>query len=578
MKRFSTFSRTGITLAVAAMLSVGSHNMLASDWAGANANWSDNGNPGWNGTGVPNGIGAVANHPSATSSTTIQDVGGGVTVGTISLTNNSNSSWTITNTNGITMNHDGAGAGTATISNTNTDPGTNNFLQIAGGTLTLADDLLISNTGNSGSTTGSIQITGVIQGTGNLTLSNTINALSQTGSLRISTGVNTFTGSILVQKGTTTFNNQAFGNTANVITLGQAGQGGVTLLSTAQSASTMIANNITVASGTGGTSIIGTISTANATTSGFSGNITLNGDLTVYSTSAGYVDLGSGTTSAGNKITGVGALTKAGTGNILLRVANDFSGGLNITDGIVKTNGSSSITGTTINNGPFGTGTLTLTSGNLQTVLTTARTYHNSVVLAGDFAFGTTSGNGFAKQTFSNAANGTTSLTGNRTLTFNADVDWLQPISGNFTLTKTGPAILTLANTSNSFTGLNITQGVLVASADHAVGLGNVSASGAGTILRIQTGVLDAISDSASLSLSSGAIADLLYTGADTVAALILDGNSQAPGTYNSTTSPTYFTGPGSITVIPEPSTWMILVIGAGTVAGYGFRRNRRTG
>ena len=121
----------------------------AANWIGANANWNSNANPGWNGTGVPNAVGAVANHGVTTTSTTTQNVSGGVTVGTISLTNNSQNRWTITNTNGITLNQDGAGSGTATISNTNTNSGSglNNHLAINGGTLTLADNLLISHTG-----------------------------------------------------------------------------------------------------------------------------------------------------------------------------------------------------------------------------------------------------------------------------------------------------------------------------------------------------------------------------------------------------------------------------------------------
>ena len=34
------------------------HSLYASDWTGTNANWSSNGNPGWNGTGVPDGVGS----------------------------------------------------------------------------------------------------------------------------------------------------------------------------------------------------------------------------------------------------------------------------------------------------------------------------------------------------------------------------------------------------------------------------------------------------------------------------------------------------------------------------------------
>lgn len=56
----------------------------ASDWAGGSGNWSSDGSPGWNGTGVPNAVGAVANFSVLSSSTLTQNVTGGVTVGTIS--------------------------------------------------------------------------------------------------------------------------------------------------------------------------------------------------------------------------------------------------------------------------------------------------------------------------------------------------------------------------------------------------------------------------------------------------------------------------------------------------------------
>jgi hypothetical protein len=46
------------------------------------------------------------------------------------------------------------------------------------------------------------------------------------------------------------------------------------------------------------------------------------------------------------------------------------------------------------------------------------------------------------------------------------------------------------------------------------------------------------------------------------VAALFLDGVAQGAGTYDATTDPNYFTGSGSLTVVPEPTTAAFLALG----------------
>ena len=317
--------KKALVIFAALAFAVGAH---ASVWTGAGGNWDSDINPGWNGTGVPNGIGAIANFGDIVTGTTIQNIVGGITVGTISLTNNSNNSRTITNTNGITMNQDGAGAGFATISNTNTDTGTANFLFISGGTLTLADDLLISNTGGSTTSSGGIQISSTISGTGNITFSNVSNTVTSStifpGAIRIQTGSNNFVGSVLVQKGAVTFNNaNSFGGAGNTITLGQSGQGSATLEST--SAFTT-ANPIVVAAGSGGTLVLGSVSVG---ASVYSGTVTLNGNLTYNSLSTNA----NGSTLSG-VVSGVGSITKVGSGLMrLTNTLNSYQGGTFITAG-----------------------------------------------------------------------------------------------------------------------------------------------------------------------------------------------------------------------------------------------------
>ena len=84
----------------------------------------------------------------------------------------------------------------------------------------------------------SIQLISTLAGTGNITVSNVANtvtsATSFAGAIRFQTAVNTFVGSVLLQRGATVFNNAGnFGGAGNTITLGQSGQGSVTLMSTA---------------------------------------------------------------------------------------------------------------------------------------------------------------------------------------------------------------------------------------------------------------------------------------------------------------------------------------------------------
>jgi hypothetical protein len=66
--------------------------------------------------------------------------------------------------------------------------------------------------------------------------------------------------------------------------------------------------------------------------------------------------------------------------------------------------------------------------------------------------------------------------------------------------------------------------------------------------------------------VASGAVLHLGFNGPNTVAGLVLNGLSQAPGVYNSTNAPGFITGPGSL-VIPSslpttPTTLMVSVTG----------------
>ncbi len=361
-----TLPRVIVLVAISIALTL---NASASDWAGGAGNWSSNASPGWNGTGVPNAVGAVANFPDATvGGTTTMDVAApGIILGTLNLNGTGNFNRTVTLNANLTMDQDDAGAGFATISNSNPNTGTTNFLSIAtgigGGNLVLADDLHIINTGGGSSNNGAILIGAQIQGTGNITFSSVGNTVTSAtafpGAIRISNS-NTFVGSVLLQKGAVTFNNpDAFNGTGgNVLTLGQAGQGSVTLMTTSSSGT--LNNPITVAAGTGGTTMMGTASTGNVT---WSSPVTLNGNLTVNSFSTGTT----GITLSG-AISGVGGLTFAsGSGTPTTTVArlnnttNSYQGGTTIATGtlIVAADGA------------LGTGNVSLTAASVKLTLQT---------------------------------------------------------------------------------------------------------------------------------------------------------------------------------------------------------------
>jgi autotransporter-associated beta strand protein len=348
-------STIGYCLSLAALsLVAGSVSGQPYNWtATGTANWSVAGN--WNANGNPNppppdGVGvAIQNIQTLTATETLSVDIPARTVGSIMYGSSSNNIWTISTTNaGVTLNQDGAGAGIAQIVNSNTNSGSTNRLLFTGTTngITLADDLLLSNTGNSTSSSGAIDLQCIVKGNGNLTISNVSTALVGAGSVRLEGVTNTFVGSVLVQKGTTTCNfAQSYGNASNVITLGQSGQGDAAILSTA---GLTMPYNIIVASGSGGTLTLGSLSTATNTFS--SGPITLNGNVSLLS---------SGTTNfmtVSSNISGAGAITTNGL-VILTNIGNSYGGGTTIASGTLKVNNASG-SGT-------GTGPVTASGGAL---------------------------------------------------------------------------------------------------------------------------------------------------------------------------------------------------------------------
>ena len=72
----------------------------------------------------------------------------------------------------------------------------------------------------------------------------------------------------------------------------------------------------------------------------------------------------------------------------------------------------------------------------------------------------------------------------------------------------------------------------------------------------VDAGVLEVmdiyLDDASSVSVLSGAMMDLDFTGTDLIAGLTLGGVAQGPGTYNIGSNPAYFTGTGSLRIIGD--------------------------
>ncbi len=315
--------------------------VIASDWDGVSGNWSSDLSPGWNATGVPNAQGATANNAltSFTNVVTTQDVAAGVTVGTLSLGGANDNSWQLTLTNPLILDQDGGGAGFATISNSDSNAGAVNALivgSVATQTVTLADNLLVSNTSSSTAVNGAVQIIPKITGTGNVTFHSdaaigTPTITSFPGAIRLQNGstASTFLGSVLVEKGLVAYNSAtSFGNSANVITLGAAGMGDAMMLPTA---SVSVASPLVVAAGAG-TLTVGSPNDASFTPFSTTSSITLNGNLTIRSGTASLTT----TQTYAAPISGAGGLTKTGSAVASLSGTNTYGGTTTVSQGTLQ--------------------------------------------------------------------------------------------------------------------------------------------------------------------------------------------------------------------------------------------------
>jgi autotransporter-associated beta strand protein len=112
---------------------------------------------------------------------------------------------------------------------------------------------------------------------------------------------------------------------------------------------------------------------------------------------------------------------------------------------------------------------------------------------------------------------------------------------GGFSSAATAGTVSIAANVSGGLTKLD--TGTLTLSGANTY-TGNTTVS-AGTLELAKPG----LAASSTVSVASGALLQLDFTVTNTVAALVLNGVSQAAGVYNSSTSPTYLVGTGNLQV-----------------------------
>jgi autotransporter-associated beta strand protein len=151
-------------------------------------------------------------------------------------------------------------------------------------------------------------------------------------------------------------------------------------------------------------------------------------------------------------------------------------------------------------------------------------------------------------------------------------------------LMKKGSGTLSLIGANTYSGGTIIRRGTVIARIDKALGSGNVDLAASGVNLTLQGGTTNNyISDNATLNLVTGARVNLNFNGTDLVGGLILGGIAQtAAGTYGGANShanfkfDNFFSGAGTLTLVPEPSTWAMTIVGAGLLASiHRFRRKR---
>jgi autotransporter-associated beta strand protein len=579
MKRIATILSI---ICLGSFLTIESAHATDGSWnVDAAGDWSNSAN--WLSGNIADGAGATGNFTFNITAGRIVTIDGAVASRTLGIMNIGDSTggpsnYTIAANGGGTLTFDNGGSN-AQLNETSTSG--NNTISapiILNGSLDItnasANNLTLS---AGGITAGSAGTKTITTSTGTVTVSGVVGNGSGTvavlqngpGTLAL-TAVNTYSGNTTIAGGKITVDGDAtLGDGSGTLFLS-----GGTLTATASRTSDVIANNISLTAD----------STISSTSAAASANFVFTGTL---SGSAGTLTFRNDSTSASNvfapRFSGGDfttsrpiVLTNSGSGGTTQ--LNDFNttGTTHQYDGVISGNGgfnrSASVSGT------GGT-----------TVFTAANTYTGGTTISqGSLQLGNGGTTGSLSTSSAITVNASGTFTINRSNAVAQGTDFSGAAiagAGKFLQAGAGTTTLNIANTYSG--GTIISGGTLIATVDGALGSGNVSLTGGTVTLTLQTGATNNyIADAASISIvSGGAIANLNYSGTDTVAGITLGGVLQTTaGTYGSTSSGAtfqdnnFFSGTGTLTLVPvpEPSTWMMLGVGAVLLVGVQrFRRKR---
>jgi autotransporter-associated beta strand protein len=396
----------------------------------------------------------------------------------------------------------------------------------------------------------------------------TLDGPKTVGSILFNTDNSTFTNTISVGSGgPLTFD--ATGAGPATITTSGGGTGNNTISVAMSLTDNLLAtvNNINASSAAGSLNLTGAISGAGGFTKAGDGLATFGNGAKTY-TGPTVLSGGRMRISSAASPTATSSFTINEGGQLTLITAATFTFG----SGPLTLNGSGPATG------PF-----SLFPGAIRQDTGIATTITNNIVL----------GSNAVVHVQATAGTGNTATpTGSMTLAGS--------ISGSGQLTFTAPnsnidqGFLIITGDNSYSLGTLIAGGILqLFGANADLGLGDVTVSNATSPdsiarLSITTGVLDAIANSATVTLAGGGtfgVADQSFielgVGVDEiVAGLILGSTLMGPGTYGSTgslaafKSDEFFSGTGIITVIPEPGAFASLLGGA-AVLGLLRRRER---
>ncbi len=413
-------------------------------------------------------------------------------------------------------------AGTGTHNFTLNGPGT---LTLSGGTPTISSSLEAR--------TATINVT--LAGSSGLSLANT-------GVGLIIGGSNTYTGLTQITTGIITVNNNlAFGSTTGATSI-LNGNGAILLNN-----GIVVTGETLNTSGNGTGANLGAIHTASNATAEWAGNIALTGSSRFGANGASSELILSGVISDSDTIARNVSFSYGGNsdinGTVTLKGASTYTGDTNVYRGTLKLDAG---------NNRLPTGTSLIIGGTSVDATVNLNGYNQSVAVLKSLA-------GTGVRTLTNTSGTTSTFTVNQT-TGTQTFDGI--VSGKIAFVKSGAGTLNLTGTANTFTG-------------------GITVDG-GTL-----GIVTAfIADTADVSIASGAVFALNFSGTDTISGLYLASIAQTTGTYGSLTSTAtnksaFFTGTGLLEVtsysapIPEPASAAIL--GGLAVLSLTLLRRRRS-